>query len=133
MGIKRRAVEVKFSNDEKLIVHEPAMQDLGVFLRAIPALNALGRAFKTIDDSSQGIEGLPVEISDSVLERIFPLFGVMCEMTTDEFKKLPLWDGMGVLRAFGEFAPNSEATKELEPVQTSDPLLIPSSLTDKDS
>ncbi len=111
MEIKRRAVEVQFSNGETLIVHEPAMRDLGKFLRALPSLNAIGRAFRAADEQAEGVMGVPLDIPDSAIEGIFPLFGVMCDMAAEDFRALPLWDGMGVLRAFGEFVPNQAATE----------------------
>ncbi len=103
LKIKPRAVEVTLSNGEVLIVHEPRMQDLGVFLRAMPSLIAVGRAMNAQNDASVGI---PTEIPEAIIEGIHPLFAIMCDISVDDFKALPVWDGIGVLNALGQFVPN---------------------------
>lgn len=105
MKIKPRAYEVHLSNGEVLLVHEPRMQDLGVFLRAMPSLIAVGKAMATQQDN---VAGVPVDLPDSVVEGIHPLFAIMCDMTVEDFKALPVWDGIGVLNALGEFVPNDQ-------------------------
>lgn len=110
MRVKLRAVEVTLSNGEVQIVHEPRMQDLGVFLRALPSLMAVQRAMQGLNTAESGVIGVPVEIPDAVIEGIHPLFAVMCEMTVEDFKALPVWDGIGVLNALGQFAPNESGS-----------------------
>lgn len=107
MKIKPKAIEVTFSNGEKYFVHEPTMQHLGVFLASLPGLTALGKAMEAIQAADQGVMGVPVLPPDSVLQSIFPLFGVMIDLTPEEFRELPMWDGLAVLQAFGEFVPKN--------------------------
>lgn len=110
MKVKLRAVEVHLSNGEVQIVHEPRMQDLGVFLRALPSLMVISRAMAAVNMTEEGVIGAPVDIPPAAVEGIHPLFAVMCDMTVEDFKNLPVWDGIGVLNALGQFVPNESGS-----------------------
>lgn len=109
MEIKLRVVEVTLRDGTVITVHEPRMQDLSLYLRSLPALSALGRALAKLDLSEAGIEGVPVDISDRVLEGIYPLFAVMSNITVEEYKNMPVMDGLGILTAFISFLPKAKA------------------------
>jgi hypothetical protein len=104
---KLKAIEVVLSDGQTVTVHEPRVQDVGKYFRAMPALIELSNAMSSTKDAIKGVKGLPVDISDETLELIWPLFAVMSDITVDDYKLLPLWDGMAILMAFGEFVPKN--------------------------
>lgn len=104
---KLRAIEVRCTDGTVITVHEPRTEHLGVFLSALPSLRLIAKA--TTAAQQDGVIGVPIDIPDRAIEGIYPLFAIMCTISVDEFKALPLWDGLGVLNAFGEFVPNPPA------------------------
>src|SRR5438874_1879421 len=106
---KLRAIEVQCADGTIITVHEPRFQDLGTFVRTTPYLERLGAALRAVG-KTDGVVGVPVEFTDDMLEGIYPLFAIMCSISVDEFKDLPLFDGLGVLSAFNEFAPKKVPT-----------------------
>ncbi len=111
--VKLKAIEVELSDGSTIMVHEPRMQDLNVYLQALPALVSLGKAMSAMQDGLDGIIGIPINIPDAVQEAIFPLFAVMSELSVEEFKALPVMDGLMVLQAFTAFMPkNPEAAPQ---------------------
>lgn len=128
MKIKRKAFEVTLSNGETVLVHEPRIADMGVFVRAIPALQAMTALFRSAAPAEQiepgmivasdapppGIIGLPNSTpTDDQFEAIYPLFAIMTNITVDEFKDLPFWDGMAIINTLEKFVPNVPAAKEV--------------------
>jgi hypothetical protein len=107
--IKRRAVEVTLSDGQKVLVFEPKTSDMGTFLRALPALTSISQAFRAAAEAQDGVMGLTVDIPDSVYEGLFPLIAVMTDMSVDDFKELPLFDGMALMNGLAVFAPNPQA------------------------
>ncbi len=114
MKVKLRAVKVTFSNGEDHMVHEPRIQDISIFFRSLPALTELGKASEALEAIENGVRGIPVTISDDIIDGIAPLFAIMADISIEEFKELPLWDGMAILEAFGEFAPKNVETPKVD-------------------
>ena len=122
---KLKAIEVDFG-DEKLIIHEPkGREGFKVFLQALPALSALGKVFTSMNESSEGVLAPPPTIPDYLLDAIYPLLGVMTELTTDQFEELGVTAQMAVLRGlslFGSKTPNGGTPgTETSPALTSTP------------
>jgi hypothetical protein len=105
--IKRRAVEIPLSDGQIALVFEPKTEYMGTFLRALPALQSISVAFKTSAQAAGGVVGMPVDIPDSVYEGLFPLIAIMSNMTVEDFKDLPLFDGMALMRGLTVFAPGN--------------------------
>ena len=105
--IKLRAVEVELSDGQTVLVHEPRMSEMGTFMRALPALTSLSQAFTAAGEAAGGLQGLQVDIADSVYEGIFPLIASMTDMDLEDFKNLPLFDGMALMRGLTVFAPKN--------------------------
>lgn len=114
---KLRAVEVTCSDGSIITVHEPRIQDLAVWLRALPSLTMIGRAFQDAG-RALSIIGVPLDIPDSAVEGIYPLFAIMCSITVEEFKALSVYDGIAVIGAFGEFAPNEQPAAQTDSAST---------------
>ncbi len=113
--VKRRAVEVILSDGQKVMVFEPKTSDMGIFLRALPALTSISQAFRTTSEAQDGVQGLIIDIPDSVYEGLFPLIAVMTDMSVEDFKELPLFDGMALMNGLSVFAPNPQAAaKKME-------------------
>jgi hypothetical protein len=105
--VKLRAVEITLSDGQIVMVHEPRMSEMGAFMRALPALTSLTQAFTAANEAAGGIQGMQVDIADSVYEGIFPLIAMMADMDEAEFKDLPLFDGMALMRGLTVFAPKN--------------------------
>jgi hypothetical protein len=122
---KLKTFEVVLSSGQVKHVHESHMGDLATFMQAMPALSAMKRAMQAIKDSDSGIAGLVQAMpSPAEYEGIFPLLAIMSDLTVEEFKQLPLWDGMAILGALGEFIPNekaAESTPQASPSSTPSP------------
>lgn len=115
LHVKPKAIEIELSDGQKVIVHAPKTGEMGTFLRAMPALQALARSFQSAQPQDGGVTGMPVNISDVELEPIFPLFAVMTNISVEEFKDLPLPDGMACLQGLTLFTPkNSPAAVPTE-------------------
>lgn len=109
LHVKTKAIEVELSDGQKVIVHAPKTGEMGTFLRAMPALQALARSFQSATPTDGGVTGMPVNISDAELEPIFPLFAVMTNITVQEFKELPLPDGIACLQGLTLFTPKNSS------------------------
>ena len=105
--IKRRAIEVELSDGQLVYVFEPKTADMGTFSRALPALQSVAKAFQVSNETADGVMGMSVNIPDSAYEGLFPLIAVMSNITVDEYKALPLFDGIALLRALTVFAPKN--------------------------
>ena len=129
LQVKTKAIKLILSDDATAVyVHSPAVEDLPIFLRGIPALSSMAELMKGADRSS-----VTLPVQDSELEAIYPLLtsmveyedetGVMQPLTVEDFKALPVWDGIMILQTFTAFVP-----KNLSP---SPVLFPPTSSTDK--
>jgi hypothetical protein len=107
--IKRRAVEVILSDGQKVLVFEPKTSDMGTFLRALPALTSISKAFLASTEAQDGVVGMVPDIPDSVYEGLFPLIAVMTDISVEDFKELPLFDGMALMNGLSVFAPKAPA------------------------
>jgi hypothetical protein len=110
---KIKAIEVEFSDGSTVIVHEPkGKAGLKAFISVLPALTILQTVFQRVQEAQQGvIDGSPVDIPDSVIDAIYSLFGVMTELTVDEFEQLSANNQIALLQGFSLFAPkNQQAT-----------------------
>jgi|WetSurMetagenome_2_1015567.scaffolds.fasta_scaffold369096_2 hypothetical protein len=105
--VKRRAVEVTLSDGQKVMVFEPKTGDMGTFLRALPALTSISKAFIATAEAQDGVQGMIIDIPDSTYEGLFPLIAVMTDMTVEDFKDLPLFDGMALMNGLSVFAPKN--------------------------
>lgn len=103
---RRRAIRVICADKSEIIVHEPTVENFGTYLRAMPALREIQRGFKAAVEETN-MAAAPVR--DELLEPIYPLFAIMCSITVDQFKALPLFDGLAVLNALSEFLPKADA------------------------
>lgn len=113
-----RAVKVQLTNGGELIVHDPPTQYLTVFLKSLPALQAIGKIIEKSRQEADGILGLP-EVPDQSAEGLYPLLAIMTDvqegdthrsLTVDEFKALPVWDGIAVFKAFNALVPTNFTT-----------------------
>ena len=106
---KLKAIEIEFG-DAKLIIHEPkGREGFKVFLQALTALSALGKIFSVMKEAQDGVLAPPPEIPDFLLDAVYPLLGVMTELTMAEFEELGVTAQMAVLRGlslFGSKDPN---------------------------
>jgi hypothetical protein len=116
LSIKAKAIEVLLSDGvTKVLVYEPRTSDLPLFLRAIPALSAMGKLLKGVD--KEEVLAMPeAPVKDEDLADIYPLLAIMTQytdetgersLTVDEFKSLPVWDGIFILKTFTAFVPKS--------------------------
>ncbi len=115
---KLKAIEVDFG-DEKLIVHEPkGREGFKLFLQAVPALSALGKIFSSMDEASDGVLAPPPTIPDFILDAIYPLLGVMTELTAEQFEELGVTAQLAVLRGLSLFSPKNPSAVIPENTQT---------------
>jgi hypothetical protein len=105
--VKRKAVEVILSDGQKALVFEPKTADMGTFLRALPSLVSIQKAFRTVSEVEEGVTGLTVNIPDSVYEELFPLIAIMSNMDLEDFRNLPLFDGLAMMGALTVFMPRN--------------------------
>jgi len=111
---KRRAIEVILSNKERLLVHDPSVSDLAVFMQALPGLQSLSKAAEVNEKAAEGIMGLPQPMLDKVVDQIAPLFSIMTEITVDEFKQLPMFDGLAIIQALNSLIPKNLTEDQTE-------------------
>lgn len=116
---KRRAIEVILSNGEKLLVHDPSVNDLPAFMNALPGLQALSKAAQVNEAASNGVLGLPGPSLAGTIEQIAPLFAIMTEITVEDFKQLPVFDGLAIIRALDALMPKN-LTEDQKPTGSSD-------------
>lgn len=109
MEVNLRKVEVELSNGLKVAVHDPPAEELGTFLKALPALSAIAKIMEASQQASEGVLGLP-DIPNASIEGIYPLLAIMSDITAEEFKRLPVWDGMAILMAFSALVPKNFMT-----------------------
>lgn len=113
MNLKPVAVQIVLQNGETLLVRTPRMRDLPTFFKAMPFFSQLAKGFEAIEAADSGIMGVPVNIDESVIVGVAPLFAVMTDITVEQFLDMGFADGFAVLTAFGELMPkNPEATPE---------------------
>jgi hypothetical protein len=130
---KLNAIEVEFSDGSKIVIHEPkGREGLKAFLSALPALSVLQRVFSQLQDIQNGVMDFSVvDIPDAVIESIYRLFGVMAEITAEDFEGLSVTNQMALLRGFSLFAPKnptSAVTPSPTPV-VSETTSLPTPLT----
>ena len=100
-----KAIEIELSTGKILLVHEPLTKDFGLFLSCMPKLMAISKSLSGLESLGAGNE-VPVEdIPEGTIESIFPLMASLCNITEEEYKSLPLWDGITVLQALTELIP----------------------------
>ena len=115
ISVKPKAIELTLSDGvTKVLVHEPRSGELAAFLRAVPALVAIGKLLQGTSKEDM-LAGPPVE--DEELENIYPLLAFMTQydagdgpqsLTVAEFKDLPVWDGIVMLKTFAAFVPKNQ-------------------------
>jgi hypothetical protein len=105
--VKRKAVEVVLSDGQKVLVFEPKTADMGTFLRALPSLVSIQKAFRTVSEAQEGVTGLVIDIPNSVYEELFPLIAIMSNMDLEDFRNLPLFDGLAMMGALTVFMPRN--------------------------
>ncbi len=115
---KIKAIEVEFSDGTVVVVHEPkGKAGLKAFISVMPALTLLQRVFQQVKDVQGGVmDGSFINIPDSVIDSIYTLFGVMTEMTTEEFEQLSASNQIALLQGFSLFAPKA---RTVTPAETS--------------
>ena len=113
---KIKAIEVELSDGSIVIVHEPkGKAGLKAFISVLPALTILQTVFQRVQEAQQGvIDGSPVDIPDSVIDAIYSLFGVMTELTVDEFEQLSANNQIALLQGFSLFAPKAPTPLTVE-------------------
>lgn len=115
----QKIVELTLSDGTMLRVHAPGPEDLGIFIRSLPSLTALQRAFQAAQEASMGVLGMPVDVPDSAIQGVYPLLRSMVDMTEEQFKALPsVFDSLAILQALSMFVPNRLAAGSVAP-QTS--------------
>ena len=116
LQVKTKAIKLILSDDVTAVyVHSPSTEDLPTFLRGMPALSAMATLLKSVDRETAEAGAVPVKDED--LEAVYPLLtsmveyedeaGVMQPLTIEDFKALPVWDGIMVLQAFTSFVPKN--------------------------
>lgn len=115
MKVKAKAIEVQLSDGQSVIVHEPKIRDMNVFLSALPALFTLSKAFENAKQAGDGVMGMPTEIPQSALDGVFSLLAVMTDITLAEFNDLPLFDGMAIMKGMSFFTPKNPTPPATEP------------------
>jgi hypothetical protein len=117
---KLKTILVTLADGQELYVHSPRTSDLGTFLRALPPLQTIAEAFKSMKAEEEGLQGVPIILPDSALEGFFPLLAIMSDITVEEFKSLPLIpDGFQVLEAFSLFMPKNAPAAPTAGVESS--------------
>lgn len=91
------------SSGEVVTMREPRTDELPAFLRAMPALTALGKAME-----NQDVPGvmLPVNLSDSDLDMLYPLLAKLAGIEETDVRAMSLWDGMALLMGMQELIPS---------------------------
>lgn len=118
MKVKNKAIEVVLSDKQVVIVHAPRMKDLNVFLSALPSLAAISDAFEKIQESISGVQGMPIDVPDSAYDGIYKLLAIMSDIDVEDFKELPMFDGLAILRGLNEFIPKNPSAVTPETEQT---------------
>ncbi|MCI0551267.1 MAG: hypothetical protein L0287_09950 [Anaerolineae bacterium] len=115
MNIKVKAIEVQLSDGQTVIVHEPKVKDMNVFLNALPALHALSESFANAQQATEGVQGMPTEIPQAALDGVFSLLAIMTDVTLNEFNELPLFDGLAIMKGLSVFTPKNPTFPAVEP------------------
>lgn len=103
MKIPLKKIEIQFSNGEFGSVHAPRMQDLPTFVRALPAIMAVGNAFEMAQQN-----GNPPLLTDTDMDAIYQMLSIMSDdITGDDFKEFPMFDGFAILSAIEQFVPKN--------------------------
>lgn len=109
---KLKAIPIEFSDGTSITVHEPSGREgLRVYLSCMPALTLLKRVFTQTQDIDKGeVSYAAIDIPDEVITAIHRLFGVMTEITVEQFEKLSVYNQLALLQGFSLFAPKKTLT-----------------------
>lgn len=115
---KLRAIEVELGDGSKVTIHEPkGREGLRVFLSSMPALSMLQKVFTQIQDTDKGETGFAsTEIPDEVITAIYRLFGVMTDVTVEQFEGLSVSNQLALLQGFTLFAPKKVSAQAEMPL-----------------
>lgn len=104
---KLKAIEVELSDGTIVVIHEPkGREGLRVFLSSMPAMTVLQRVFSQMKDIESGVLNYSaMEIPDEVITSMHRLFGVMTDITAEEFEQMSVMNQMVLLQGFTLFAP----------------------------
>lgn len=112
---KLKAIEVELSDGQKVIIHEPkGREGLRAFLSAMPAMMLLQRVFSQMKDIQGGVIDLTAfDVPEEVIVSIHKLFGVMTDITVDEFEGMSVGNQIAMLQGFTLFTPKASAVTPL--------------------
>ena len=124
---KLRAIEVELGDGSKVIIHEPkGREGLRVFLSSMPALTVLQKTFTQIQDVEKGDAGfVPTEIPDEVITAMYNLFGVMTDVTVEQFEGLSVSNQLALLQGFTLFAPKKVSAQAEMPLPEQEVSITP--------
>lgn len=113
MNIKRKAMEIVLSDGEtKVMVHAPTMSQFAEYIESFAVIQQIGTAFKELEKQSSGstISLGAVKLSPEMMEAFYPLIASLSNISVDEYKALPVQDGMAIMLAYVQLlAPESMA------------------------
>jgi len=118
---KLKAIEVEIG-DNIVVIHEPkGREGLRAFLSAMPALTILQKVFTQLKDIESGVMSYSaIDIPDDVILAVHNLFGVMTDITAEQFEGLSVTNQLALLQGFSLFAPKKTVTpvENPSPVET---------------
>jgi len=103
MKIKKRAVQVTLSDKETIVtVHTPSMAQFSQFLESFPIVTMIGKAFAAVQEQSKGgvVNLAAVKIDPATLDNFYPLLAILSDISVEDFKDLPIEDGLSILLAY---------------------------------
>jgi hypothetical protein len=118
-----KGVEVQLSDGAIVLVHDLRPKDVKLLIQAMPAMSSLAEAVKGKDDAD-GVQGLPVDVSENLFEATYPLLSASTDIPEDELRNdYSLWEILAFLRAFNSLMPKNlpavTSSAETEPVKES--------------
>lgn len=125
MRIKRKAIQIELSDGRKgagitphsivlqdghctvcgstvVTVHAPSMEQFTEFMASFGILEKIGKAFQAVQDFGNGIGYNlgAVKLDKQTVEEFYPLLAALSDISIEDFKELPVEDGMSIMMAY---------------------------------
>lgn len=101
-----KALKLTLGDGTELLVREPGAGDLGLFIRAMPAMNLMQKAMLSVDPK-QPVVGLVPELPASAMQGLYELLAAVSGLTIEGYNALGVLDGMAVFTALMQLIPSN--------------------------